>query len=104
MRKLREVPQRIQIRQLGQIILRQDQAREVRDRVRDRGLDACDTIPREEERVQPWGQGEVGEDRDIVVCEVDSILVLTKRFSSCYSSVLLFFFLEGGLPLKREFF
>ena len=68
--------ERIQIRELGQAVLRQDQACEVRYRGRERGLDAGDAVAREEEGVQAWGEGEVGEGRDVVVCEVDGILVL----------------------------
>ena len=78
MRKLGEVAQRIQIRELGEIVLRQDQAEEVGERVREGGLDACDAVAREEERVEPRRQGEVGQRRDIVVGEVDRILVLVR--------------------------
>ena len=44
MRELREMPQGIQIRQLRQVILRQDKTREIRYRVRKRRLDARDAI------------------------------------------------------------
>jgi len=76
MRQPSEMLERVQVCQLGQVVLRQDQACEVRYRVRERGLDAGDAVAREEEGVQAWGEGEVGEGGDVVVCEVDGILVL----------------------------
>ena len=45
MRELREMPQRIQIRQLRQIVLRQDKTLEIGYRVRKCRLNARDAIP-----------------------------------------------------------
>ena len=78
MRQLRERAQRIQIRQLGEVVRRQDQGGEVRDRLGQRGLDARDAVAGEQEGAQARREREVGELRDVVVGEVDGILVLFR--------------------------
>jgi len=75
-RKLSESAQQIQIRQLGEVVGRQDQRREIRDRLGERGLDARDAVAGEQEGAQARREREVGELCDVVVGEVDGILVL----------------------------
>lgn len=50
MRESREPPQRVQVRELGEVVGRQDQGGQVGQRVGERGLDAVDPVPRQEER------------------------------------------------------
>ena len=45
-------------------------------------MDAVDSVAREQEGVQARGEGEVGEDADVVVGEVDGILILLFLQSS----------------------
>lgn len=80
MRKLSETAQRIQIRQLGEVVGRQDQRREVRDRLGERGLDARDAVAGEQEGAQALREREVGKLGDVVVGEVDCILVLLRSY------------------------
>ena len=51
MRQPRKMPQRVQIRKFGKIVLRQDEAGKIRYRGRKRGLYARDAIAGEEEGV-----------------------------------------------------
>ena len=76
MRQFREPPQRIQIRQLAQLVLRQDEGVQVRDGLGQRRLDAGDAVARAEQRLQARAQREVGEVGDVVVGQVDAVLVL----------------------------
>ena len=82
MREFRKVPQNVQIRQLGKVVLCKYEGGEVRCRVRERGLYAVDAIAGKEEGVQARGKGEVGEGRDVVVGKVDGVLVLQRPLSS----------------------
>ena len=43
------MPQRVQIRQLGEVVGGEDQSGEVGQRGREGGLDAVDPVPREQE-------------------------------------------------------
>lgn len=49
MRQFREMPQRIQISEFGEVVGREDQGGEVGYRGRERRLDAVDSVAREEE-------------------------------------------------------
>jgi hypothetical protein len=81
MRQPREVPERIQIRQLGDVILRQNKCRQSRYRSSDSRLNLSDAIPREKKHAETREEGEIREGGDIVVCEVDCILVLHHQRS-----------------------
>lgn len=37
-----------------------------------------DSVSGEEEGVESWGEGKVGEGADVVVCEINGILILQK--------------------------
>ena len=76
MRQFGKQAQDVQIRQLGEVVLREDQRGQVRYRGCERGLDAVDAVAGQEEGVQARREGEVGEGADVVVGEVDCVLVL----------------------------
>lgn len=76
MREPRKLAQHIQIRQLSQLVGRQHQVCQVRDRVGQRRLDRGDAIARQEEGVYPRRQGEVAEGLDVIVGEVYRVLWL----------------------------
>ena len=65
-------------------------------------MDAGDAVAREEEGVQAWGEGEVGEGGDVVVGEVDGVLVLGGCWASVHtlSGVLV---LEVGVGEEANF-
>lgn len=70
------MPQRIQIRELGEVVGGEDQGCQVWQRGCEGGLDGVEPVAREEEGAEAWGEGEVGEGGDVVVGEVDGVLVL----------------------------
>ena len=76
--ELRKFAQDVQICELSEVVLSKDQSSQVRYRVRERRLYAIDSITGKEEGVQARGEREVGEGGDVVVCEVDCILVLSR--------------------------
>lgn len=78
MRQLLETAQGIEIGELGEIIRREDEGREVGYGSGERGLDAGDAVAGEQEGAQARREREVGELRDVVVGEVDGILVLLR--------------------------
>lgn len=78
----REIPQRVQIGEFGQIVGRQDQGCQVGQRGREGGLYAVDAVAREEEGPEARGEGKVGEGGDVVVGEVDGVLVLQRDCSA----------------------
>ena len=88
MGELREGAQRIQIRQLGEVVRRQDQGGEVGDRLGQRGLDACDAVAGEQEGTQARREREVGELHNVVVGEVDGILVLFREHTGVSMSAI----------------
>ena len=59
MREPREVPQHVEIREFGKIVRRQDERRQVRQRVGERGLDAVNPVSGQQQRAQARGEGEV---------------------------------------------
>lgn len=73
-RQLLETLERIQVRQLAQVVRRQLQVRQVRYRIGQRGLYADDTVPGEEQRPYAGRQWEVAKGQDVVVGKVDGIL------------------------------
>lgn len=75
-------PQRINIRKFGQIIATQHQIRQIRHRGRECGVDGCDAVVREEQRLDARGERKVTQDLDIVVCEVDAIVGLYGSVST----------------------
>lgn len=76
MRQLRQLPQRIQVRQLRHVIRRQDKARQVRYRRCQVRMDVADPVAREHQGAEAREEGEIREGGDVVVREVDRILVL----------------------------
>ena len=75
MRELGKPLQRSQIRQLGNIILRQNKRREIRHALVQPRLDTAHSIPCQQESLQPRTQGEVRDGGDIIVGEVDAFVV-----------------------------
>lgn len=73
LRQLGEGRHDIQVRQLGHLVRGQDQVRQVGYRIREGGLDASDAVARKQKRRYPRRQGEVSQDLDIVVGEVDGV-------------------------------
>ena len=76
MRQHRKLAQDIQIRQFGKIIRRQDQIPQSRDRSRQAGLDDGDSVAGEQEGADARREGEVAEDLDVVVGEVEGVVGL----------------------------
>ncbi len=76
MGKLVEATQRIQVRQLGNVIVCHDEGGKIWDRLVERRLDMCDSVPCTQQCLETWGKWEVGERRNIVIGEVDRILWL----------------------------
>ena len=76
MRQPREGTQRVEIRELAQVIRVQLQVRQVRNRVGQGRLDGGHAVARQKQRLYPRGQREVAQHLDIVVDEVYSILGL----------------------------
>ena len=76
MRQPREGTQRVEIRELAQVIRVQLQVRQVRNRVGQGRLDGGHAVARQKQRLYPRGEREVAQHLDIVVDEVYSILGL----------------------------
>ena len=55
-----EIPQRVQICQLGEVVGGEDQGLEIRYRVREGGLYAVDSVAGEKEDAESGRKGEVG--------------------------------------------
>ena len=85
MRQPREMPQRVQIGELGEVVGGQGQGGQVGEGGRERGLDAVESVAGEEEDAEARGEGEVGEGGDVVVGEVDGVLVLHTFFTTVFS-------------------
>lgn len=75
-RQPRELAQDVNIGELGNVVRRQDEIREVRHGRGERRLNDGDAVPRKEECRDPRREGEVTQDLDIVVGEVDGIVGL----------------------------
>lgn len=82
MRESGEMPQRVQIRELGEVVGCEDQGCQVGQGGREGGLDGVEPVAREEEGAEARGEGEVGEGGDVVVGEVDGVLVLHRQLFS----------------------
>lgn len=76
MRQLLKFAQGVQISQLGEVVRRQHETRQVREGVGERGLDHGYAVAREEERVEAFGERKVAQLLDVVVGEVYSIMRL----------------------------
>lgn len=76
MRQALKLCQRVQIRQLGEVVGGESQHLEVGYGVCQCGLDRGDAVPGEEEGLEALGEGEVAELLDVVVGEVDCVLWL----------------------------
>lgn len=76
MRELRQVPERLEIRQFTDIVGREDEGRQVRDRGCDGGMDVGDAVAREEQRSEAGGEGEVCYRGNVVVREIYRVLAL----------------------------
>lgn len=71
-----QVSEGVQVRQLGHIVRREDQRRQVRDGGSYRRLNMLHPIARKKEGVETRKVGEVPQGGDIVIRKVDRILVL----------------------------
>jgi hypothetical protein len=71
-----ECSQYIQIRQLSQVVSCEHQVSEIRNRLCESGLHARNAVARKKEGCYARGEGEVSQDLDIVVGEVDGIMRL----------------------------
>lgn len=88
MRQARELPQHIDVCELGEVVRGQHQVLEVGDGGREGGVDARDAVPGEQEGRRPRGEGEVPEDLDVVVCEVDGVVgPRDAEVLNCWDSV-----------------
>lgn len=74
--------QDIQIRQLRQLIRREHQVPQPRHGRRQAGLDRRDAVAREEEGADAGREGEVAEDLDVVVGEVEGVVGLFLSVST----------------------
>lgn len=63
--------QNIQVRQLRDIVRRENQVSQVWDGLRNRRLDISDPISRQQQRSYAWRQGKVAQNLDIIIGEVD---------------------------------
>lgn len=72
----REPAQHVHVGQLGQLVGREHQVRQVRDRAGERRRDGRDAVARQQQRPDPRGQGEVAEELDVIVGQVDGVLWL----------------------------
>lgn len=88
MGQLREAGQGIEVSQLGEVVRREDEGGEVRDRLGERGRDARDAVAGEQEGAQARREREVGELGDVIVGEVDGILVLFDGTHTRITSVI----------------
>jgi hypothetical protein len=71
-----QVPEGVQVRQLGHIIRREDQCRQVGDGGSYRRLNMLHPIARKKEGVETRKEGKIPQGGDIVIRKVDRILVL----------------------------
>lgn len=92
--EFREAAQRLQIRQLADLVLGEDEGVQVRYRPGQRRLHARDAVARQQERLQARAEREVGEVGDVVVREVDAVLVLPAVQHAEVAPV------RGGGPLR----
>lgn len=93
MRQSREMAERIEVGQLGEVVGREDQGLEVGQGGGQAGLDAVGPVARQEEAAQPGAEGEVAEGGDVIVGEVDGVgLVLEMGEGSQFQRV--------GLPFR----
>lgn len=76
MRQPPKPPQHVQVRQLRQLVRREHQVPQPRHRGGQAGLDRRNTVAREEEGADARGEGEVAEDLDVVVGEVEGVVGL----------------------------
>lgn len=74
-----EFAQNIQVRQLGEIVRRQHQVRQVGNRVGKSRLDGSDAVARQEQCADTRREREIAEDLDVVIREVEGILWLCSR-------------------------
>lgn len=71
-----EAGQRVQVRQLRQVVSREHQLLQVRDSVGQRRLYARHAVTRQQQRRDSRRQREVAQHLDVVVCEVDGVVGL----------------------------
>ena len=96
MRQPREMAERVEIGQLGEVVGREDQGLEIGQRVGEGRLDAVGPVARQQEAAQSRGEGEVGEGGDVIIGEVDGVgLVLENGEGGVWFQLwgLIFFFL-----------
>ncbi|KAI4143271.1 MAG: hypothetical protein LQ340_007058, partial [Diploschistes diacapsis] len=66
----------VEVRQLGEVVLGEDEGGEVREVGGEGGLDGGQPVAGEEEGLEARREGEVGEGEDVIVGEVDGVLGL----------------------------
>lgn len=74
-RQLLETSEHLQIRQLGHIVLRQDQGAQRRHALDNIRLNPLNPIPCAQKRLQSRALREVGEEGDVVVGEINAFLI-----------------------------
>lgn len=80
-----ECAEDVEVGELGEVVRGQDQGREVRQRLREGGLDVRDAVAGEEDGAQARREREVAEELDVVVGEVDCILRLPRISATSFA-------------------
>lgn len=80
--QLHKLGQDIEVCQFRELVRREHEVPQVRDRGRQAGLDSGDAVAREQEGADAGREGEVAEDLDVVVRQVKGIVWLYIQVSS----------------------